>query len=90
MLDLAKSPKSWDSSFPDLPVPVCKQGLVFVKAVNRFYSIGGMLASTSPTNSVYYIAPSGSNLWTPSGNLMLILQALNLKLLLIFALTFQL
>ncbi len=41
IMDLSLTPKTWDPSFPDLPITLAKHGFVFVNAVGKFYTVGG-------------------------------------------------
>jgi hypothetical protein len=64
---LAATVKSWDPSFPAMPITTCKQGLVFVANVGRFYSVGGMNMALGPIQDVYFISFPGPTAWQPAG-----------------------
>ena len=66
IMDLALTPQKWDPSFPDLPVSIGKHGFVFVRAVGKFYCIGGTTPSGSSA-AVYSIQYPGPTTWTAAG-----------------------
>ena len=66
-MDLASNPKTWDTSFPDLPKALAKHGFVFVAAVGKFYSVGGSSSGGMSVTNVYSISFPSPTSWSSAG-----------------------